>query len=71
MRRNTLLVEGDIFYQMNFVNIIVCDLLQAVAAVAPFDRDRVASVIVRDVSRTNPSFKLYLLFKSFQILKVF
>lgn len=37
---------------------LVCNALQTVAEVMPFDRDRVASMIVRDVSRTSASFKL-------------
>lgn len=34
------------------VHILICNGLQTVAEVMAFDRDRVASMIVRDVSRT-------------------
>lgn len=46
---------------------LVCNLLQTVAEVMPFDRDRVASMIVRDVSTTNQAFHS----NSVNILEVF
>lgn len=38
---------------------LFCDVLQTVAEVMPFDRDRVASMIVRDVSRKISPLRLF------------